>query len=223
VFKAILIFLFLFPQVANANTRDGLIGWWRFDEGSGTVANDSSKAGHPGTLTNSPSYVAGVRGPYSLLFNGNNTVVSTTSDFIGTSAITIAVWINPKSYGGGLPFIIDNGKTRLFMNSGDTSYRFRSDGSTTAQISAQALNTLTHLAITRDASGNAQYYVNGVASGSSQSSGAPVAGSTNVGIGNVIAANNGFDGTLDDVRIYNRVLTTQEIKDLYSVGINLNR
>jgi hypothetical protein len=30
---------------------DGLVGWWKFDEGSGTVAYDSSGNGNDGNLT----------------------------------------------------------------------------------------------------------------------------------------------------------------------------
>jgi hypothetical protein len=37
---------------ASAN----LVGWWKFDEGSGTTATDSSSGGHNGTLESSPSY-----------------------------------------------------------------------------------------------------------------------------------------------------------------------
>ena len=44
---------------ASAN----LVGWWKFDEGSGSTANDSSSGAHNGTLTNGPTYgSAGVRG-----------------------------------------------------------------------------------------------------------------------------------------------------------------
>ena len=31
-------------------STDGLVGWWKFDEGSGTVAYDSSGKGHHGNL-----------------------------------------------------------------------------------------------------------------------------------------------------------------------------
>ena len=35
---------------------NGLVGWWKFDEGSGTVAYDSSGNGHDGNLTNGPTW-----------------------------------------------------------------------------------------------------------------------------------------------------------------------
>jgi len=63
------------------------------------------------------------------------------------------------------------------------------------------------------------FYVNGVLSGTpNQNSGTPEAGTTNLAIGNDTFANRSFDGTIDDVRIYNRVLSAQEVKRLYNMG-----
>lgn len=36
--------------------QDGLIGYWKFEEGSGTSANDNSSKTNHGTLTNSPTW-----------------------------------------------------------------------------------------------------------------------------------------------------------------------
>ena len=36
----------------NGSLTEGLVGWWKFDEGSGTVAYDSSGNGNNGNLTN---------------------------------------------------------------------------------------------------------------------------------------------------------------------------
>jgi len=37
----------------------GLVGYWNFDEGAGTVANDSSGNGNDGTLKNGPAWISG--------------------------------------------------------------------------------------------------------------------------------------------------------------------
>jgi hypothetical protein len=72
---------------------------------------------------------------------------------------------------------------------------------------------------TRDAAGLANIYLNGVLSGTAdQTSGTPVAGTTNVQIGNNSSLVNTFDGYIDDVRIYNRVLTVAEINRIYNLG-----
>ena len=46
------------PSTTNAE----LVGWWRFNEGSGTVANDSSGFGRNGTFFSDPAWVTGYSG-----------------------------------------------------------------------------------------------------------------------------------------------------------------
>jgi hypothetical protein len=73
----------------------GLVGYWQFDEGSGTSGSDSSGQGNTGNLINTPTWIAGVSGN-ALSFNGTNQYVNipddNTLDF-GTIDFTIAAWI----------------------------------------------------------------------------------------------------------------------------------
>ena len=50
--------LVLVPGLVWTNAAEaadpGLVGWWKFDEGSGTVAADSSGNGMDGTLVSDP-------------------------------------------------------------------------------------------------------------------------------------------------------------------------
>ena len=58
----------------NASLLGGLVGWWKFDEGSGSVAYDSSGNGNDGNLMNGPTWTAGkIRG--ALSFDGMNDYV----------------------------------------------------------------------------------------------------------------------------------------------------
>lgn len=43
-------------QAALDGGGSGLVGWWKFDEGSGTSAGDSSGSGSTGTLINGPAW-----------------------------------------------------------------------------------------------------------------------------------------------------------------------
>jgi hypothetical protein len=70
-----------------------------------------------------------------------------------------------------------------------------------------------------DGSGVVNIYNNGVLSGSAnQSAGSRSAGSTNVTIGALSGGATPFNGNIDDVRIYNRILSTQEILQIYNQG-----
>src|SRR5262245_18889561 len=71
----------------------GLLAWWKFDEGSGSTAADSSGNGHDGTITDA-TYDADAApvsfpNPYSLSFNG-------TSAFVDIGAAVAA--LQPTSY-----------------------------------------------------------------------------------------------------------------------------
>ncbi|MBU6320943.1 hypothetical protein KGO04_00145 [Patescibacteria group bacterium] len=99
--------LFLFPAEAHASafTRPpnnlGLVGYWNFDEGSGTVAHDRSGQGNNGTLVNAPTWVKGkVNG--ALSFNGTNQCVDAgNASSLNVSAATgmaACAWLYLNSY-----------------------------------------------------------------------------------------------------------------------------
>jgi len=50
---------------------DGLVGYWSFNEGSGTIAHDYSGNGNDGTINGGATWVAGISG-YALSFDGFN-------------------------------------------------------------------------------------------------------------------------------------------------------
>jgi hypothetical protein len=74
-----------------------LVGWWTFDEGSGTVAHDASGRGHDGTLRGGPTWVIG-RVDGALLFDGKDDYVNIGS--VGISAAvdrTVMAWVKAST------------------------------------------------------------------------------------------------------------------------------
>ena len=63
---AVLVMVLGAPAGAAAATGATLAGHWTFDEGSGTIAADSSGGGHALTLQNGASWGPGVVGPSAL-------------------------------------------------------------------------------------------------------------------------------------------------------------
>jgi len=143
--------------------------------------------------------------------------MSNPSDLTGD--ITISTWINPESAGlGGVGRIIDNQKLYLWLQN-DNILRMRSDGSTIIQSGAViSNNNWHHILITRPSAGtNSNIYINGVLSGTAnQDSGTPIPGTTTTYIGNRYAGSTAFDGQISGMKIYSRVLTTDEIDSLYN-------
>lgn len=225
IFLLVLLFVygFGFAVKAHADITTGLIGLYTFDEGSGTTASDTSGGGHTGTLTNGPIWITGHIGAGALSFDGVDDLVSTESDFIGTTAGTYSVWVYAKSEGeNSLGFIITNGGATQFglglcsaRSPGLTSNN--SANNACSDVTSIAYNTWYLVTVTRNISGTANLYINGVLSGTAnQNSGTPQSGTTNVMIGNSAFASRTWDGYIDDVRIYNRELSASDVLQLYN-------
>jgi hypothetical protein len=76
------------------------VAYWKFDEGAGAIAFDSSGDGNNGTLVNGPTWVSGVTGTpgdFALSFDGISQYVqvpSSTSLSL-TTKLTLAAWFRP--------------------------------------------------------------------------------------------------------------------------------
>ncbi len=101
----------LFLTVGDINAQvptAGLIAHWAFDEGSGALAADSSGGGHNGTLVNGPTWTSGIAGD-ALSFDGIDDYVaipdSVDFDF-GNGDFTICAWFR-TTVGLSEQYIID--------------------------------------------------------------------------------------------------------------------
>ena len=85
-------------QAALIDPHPGLVGWWRFDEGTGNTAKDSSQYGNDGTIYGTPTWVNGKYGK-ALSFDGANNYVNcgNSSSLDLTSALTVSCWISVPS------------------------------------------------------------------------------------------------------------------------------
>jgi hypothetical protein len=77
----LLILIFFISSLAGPEThadlegpRSGLVGWWKLDEGEGSIVRDSSGNGNNGIAIGSPTWTTGPAG-VALSFNG-------TTDYI---------------------------------------------------------------------------------------------------------------------------------------------
>ncbi|OGM33438.1 hypothetical protein A2803_04980 [Candidatus Woesebacteria bacterium RIFCSPHIGHO2_01_FULL_44_21] len=101
-------------QVAYDYNRGGPVGWWRFNECSGTTANDASGNGYNGTITigatgedmvgtcatSSTAWGSGVTGKFnaSLDFDGSDDYVdSNFSPSFGTGDFSVFAWVKTTS------------------------------------------------------------------------------------------------------------------------------
>jgi hypothetical protein len=196
-----------------------LVGWWRLDEGLGTNVTDSSGLNNHGSFQGDPQWVAGVIGQ-GLQFDGVDDFVEVPHDETLTvdNEVTVMAWINAERHtfpGENWQGILAKGNPRsysLYTEVGQ-SLHFSTVGAGTVSSMDVPLNEWVHVcAMVID--DHHQYYINGEDAGSS-GSGITLPGTSDtatVVIGNARDANREFLGMMDDVRIYRRGLTQEEVQ-----------
>ena len=86
---------------------EGLVGWWRFDEGEGNIAKDNSGNNNDGTIYGA-TWTEGKYGK-ALSFDGVDDYVSipdSGSLDVGGSEITMSVWLYPHNPTAGYTMFI---------------------------------------------------------------------------------------------------------------------
>lgn len=213
--------------------------YFKFDETTGTVAEDASGNGRVGTLVGGPTRVAGTRGN-ALSFDGVNDVVTTTwPGVLGTGPNSVAFWLRTTST--ATQFIIawgevngsrsryDLGLNLAGRSAGQHSLVFGSSAVASAWDGRDELfdGNWHHVCVTKAA--NAGYldlllYVDGVLIGTPVSS----AGSGNTAL-NILSnsplrvgawhfGGDWFNGALDDLRVYAEALDAAGVSGVMASG-----
>jgi PGF-CTERM protein/uncharacterized repeat protein (TIGR01451 family) len=208
------------PAMAQAKSDYGLVAEWHFDEGSGSVVKDSSGYGNDGVIRGA-KWTEGKFGS-ALSFDGYDDYVevldSDSLDIIGD--LTLVAWVKTSKDGEQIIAFGDSvhGLTGyLWMIGQSTAGRqsFHSSGNRQWGKSDSTVNdgTWHHVAVVLSDT-TATFYKDGNPDGS-MTSAAPVShtGVRYIGTGSNLAAD--FNGIIDEVRIYNRALTADEIKTHY--------
>src|SRR5262249_16089134 len=222
LFLGVCIFLLANGLTAGyvaAQLENGLIGYWSFNEVSGTIASDSSGNGNNGTLVNGPIWTSGVIAG-ALSFDGVGYYVSFACQ--GESSISSSGWVYRQATPGNVfPRIIDMPGYVLFLaepsnpkskpaSLGFLSRRSDGDGEWDTPANSMAYNSWNHVAVVYDSSStsnSADLYINGVKQTISKTSPPRGTQTSNEGegiIGNNIPLNRGWAGLIDELRIYNR-------------------
>ncbi len=206
---------------------NGLVGYWGFDGN----AQDYSGNGNHGTV-NGATLTADKNGVANKAYNfdGVNDYiqVNNSSSLQGLTSISAFIWININSwYNGYFPVLhksngSQHGKYAFLLNTGGGIAHLvpYENG---FNYSPWSLNTWIHIGYTIG-SGKTNFYVNGQTISSASTGVFPV--SSNETLPLIFGMDKPglteyTNGKLDDIAIYNRVLTQQEITALYT-GCNLN-
>jgi cysteine-rich repeat protein len=223
-------------EIACSPTDQYLVGYWKGDENTGSSAADSTTINNVGALQNGTAWstdtpVLAFTSTSAFSFDGINDYVlvnDTTNVPTGSDARSIALWLKQDTIGNQATLVsLGNGNTgnqRFIVQVSDvggTYYLFTDgiNGGNNISISGgevPSTGAWHHIAFTMDGFGNWKYYLDGsfVKGGTF-----PVAIDTmtnKVEIGSRHDSATGyFDGLLDEVRVYGRVLSAGDVADLY--------
>ncbi len=212
----------LVADVANA-ADPSLVGWWKLDDGSGTTAKDSSVNESHGTLNGGAVWAEGVLdGALELDGSTGNVEIPATINqaVINKGDFSMMAWIKTTDIAG----------TNYAFQQGDGNGTGRSwlftanNGEITTYVGVgnfgsgviMELDEWYHAGFTVIEGGDSdtlQMYVNGVAEGAQGTRAMETCeGGYLIGSHKNLAAASCWPGLVDDVRLYNRALTSDDIK-----------
>jgi Concanavalin A-like lectin/glucanases superfamily len=232
----------LIAGTAGADITTGLQGYWPLDEGTGTTTADASGNENHGTFAGTPTWDNGPEGFGSALFfdvgpsadgvdcgEGCNPIKDTGQFSLAHWAYWRGTEVNTnydhqflvcKGYWGttattyhsglGGPLAAEPRTNRLLFHSSKNS-------PTMAAFSLMPKNEWVHLVFTFDGS-NLSLYMNGVPDGTGSQPfiiGTPEESTGKFVIGECFdLVQRSFDGYLDEVRVYNRVLSQADVLEV---------
>ncbi len=222
-------FLQQIQPTVKADLTDGLIGYWSFNEESGTILHDNSGNGYDGTIDGA-TWTTGILGG-ALSFDGINDYIQFSSPVLNIPSYSVCAWVKASSLPGpSTAHIIGNGGVTQNSYGFYLMIEYANNWQFGATIEGgNQLQWADSPASTGD-----WYFLVGTWDGSPESNhlklyvnGAPIGTYVIVQPWSTGSANNLrmgaptdqlnylYNGILDEVRIYNRVLTEDEIQELF--------
>jgi len=204
----------------------GIVAYWSFDEGSDSILRDSSGNLNHGRIKGTDWKWTEGKSGFALNFSGNGDYAEVEdSKTLNPASITVSAWIKANGFTGTAPPIVKKAD-------GTAGYALEIGGTDNNQVlfyvyldtmgwqsSAPSMGLETgkwyHVAGVYDGN-NITVYVNGVPY-SSAFSGDIVHSNNPLNIGRDPSNPTRFwNGTIDEIAIFNRALTSEEIKGLYN-------
>ena len=208
------------PNYVPAN---GLVGWWPFNGN----ANDESGNGNNGAVIGPAITTDRFNNSNNAYFFANGIdYIYTTNQYLASNVLTYSIWFKLIGNGDGQVINFNNGQVNhggmwcksLFIgSSGITFFTFQGVNTSHTYNANYLDNNWHNCVVTMDATGS-RIYVDAVlkSSDSNQNSGQIYEGYHRFGGLCPNDINNSLIGNYDDIGIWNRVLSQQEISSLYN-------
>jgi len=202
---------------AFVDLDNSLRGWWRFEDNT----DDSSIYSNDGTCAGStcPEVWTGARGK-AYNFDGSNDYVNASGLSGLDSALTVTLWFKAGSQAAGGRRVLDLAQgssvgMNLVMEGSNGRLRIDNSGGPTSSIYSAASyddSTWHHVTMVRTATPTYYLYVDG---GYEGSSGGTSFDYTRIYVGASSSVAVHFDGQVDDVMVWDRAFSPEEINASY--------
>ena len=213
---------------AASEPEDSLILYFSFDELDGKNTIDHSKYGNDGEMVGKPKHVEGKFGK-ALELNGESDWVVVPHDETLTvdESVTVMAWINTPRHTGpagaqwqGILAKSNNPRSYSFYTESASQCLHLSVGGGSVCNKKVPLDEWVHVAAQVHEGTTHKYWVNGEPAGSFGGKNPPPgkADTADVFVGKTHEGNREFLGLIDEVRIWNRALTDDEIVEQMEKG-----
>ncbi|RKU24589.1 hypothetical protein C6497_17365 [Candidatus Poribacteria bacterium] len=226
IMLTILTFIATLAHALN-EPEESLILYMSFDTVDGKNTIDHSKYENHGEMAGNPKHVNGKFGK-ALEFNGSSDWITVTHHEILTvdKEVTVMAWIHTERHMGpnnarwqGILAKSNNPRSYSFYTESPSQCLHLSAGGGSVCEGKVALNEWQHVAAQVD-NGTHRYWLNGKNVGEYGGKGAlpGKADTSDVFIGKTHEGNREFLGLIDEVRIWNRALTEDEVNEQMEKG-----
>ena len=220
----LVLLLIAMPGATFGQDDPNLVALWTFDEGSGNAVLDSSGFGNHGTLFDNVTWAPGMYGAALQLDGDAGHVEVPFSDslaLLNQGDFTIAAWMRLNEVPLPTNRIVlqqgdlnGTGRTLLFVYTDNEVRTYAGGAPTGAGVGVEA-GVWIHAAVVVTEQGVTdliQMYVNGEPAGVPNDQLGMEDSQGTYFIGSHKNLNNVWDGLIDDLRIYNRALSAEEIR-----------
>ncbi len=217
------------PALINTKIEKGLVGYWHFDEGTSTLIFDSTYFNNHGIFYNTPLWQTEENCKMGKCLKFDNTnryiLVNNSQSLQLDKDVTFLFWLKPlncSSNRQGILFKSYNNEFEIILETDCKISFYQGDGAWEEIYEPSSFVVLTNnwnfVAIARNSQEKKIYfYLNGDLIGETTYNKNPVKSNLPVFIGKRDGSNYYLNGFLDELRIYNRVLTLNEIKEIYNL------
>ena len=213
----------IYSKASPYSVPSNPVAWYKFDEGTGSSVSDSSGNGHTGTMHDGYGWTTGKYNSAGY-FDGQSGYCSIPSPLLGAGACTVICWVNESQYEQYGSFVSDYSTVDIssFMlgseNPQGTYGFYLSDGVNTSNVQVSGLTTGKLHMLTGEFNGTTGelsiWLDTNKKTGSTTLTHLNLVSSTRARIG----GHNAYffaNAAIDNVLIYNRSLTDNEIRSLY--------